>query len=169
MAMWRRKSISRAGAVPVSASSRMTSMNPYSTSPSMARKRSARKQDVPLRSPRRNTGPFPASARSSLPSASMRLAIFLALIDFLIFFLKPYLVAIARAGSHFESLRHVDARNPDDLTHPFDQGNPIPDHGGDFTINQHVLQLFLVWQAEGLKAVAGTPASNDEGRFGALG
>src|SRR6266849_5561912 len=161
MAIWRRKSISRAVAVPVSASSRMTSMKPYSTSPSMARMRSARKQQVPFRTPRTNTEPFPASARSSPPSVSIRLAIFLAVIDFLIFVFKPYLVAIARVRGKLELLRHSDAGHPDDLALPHDQGDAITELGGDFTINQHVLQLFLERQPEGLEPIAWTAAADD--------
>src|ERR1043165_7731724 len=132
----------------------------------MARIRSARKQVVPLRTPRRRTSASPASSRMRAPSAATRLAISLALKVRLIFFVRtfqPNLVEIARAGDA-EPLGDLDARHPGDRAVPEKERNPIPDVGGDFTINQKVFQLFVRGEAEGLEAVAVAAVADEERR-----
>src|SRR5437762_11073550 len=111
----------------------------------MARIRSARKHEVPLRTPRRKTPSSPASSRMRSPSAATRLAISLAVNARLIFVARtfqPNLVKIARAGDA-EPLGYLDARHPGDRAVPEEEWDPIPEIGSDFTINQKVFQLFV--------------------------
>src|ERR1043166_5824431 len=120
----------------------------------MARMRSARKHEVPLSTPRRKTSASPASSRIRAPRAATRLAISLALKARLIFVVRtfqPNLVKIARAGDA-EPLGDLDAAHPGNGAVPEKERNPIPDAGGDFTINQEVFQLFVRGEAEGVEA-----------------
>src|SRR6185436_353564 len=106
----------------------------------MARIRSARKQEVPLRTPRRKMPSSPASSRMRAPRAAMRLAISLALNARLILVARtfqPYLVEIARAGDA-ESLGHLDARHPGTRAVPEQEWDSIRELGRDFTINEEV-------------------------------
>src|SRR5258708_39555179 len=119
----------------------------------MARIRSARKNDVPLRTPRRKTSPFPASLRIVAPSLSTRLAICLLLNAFLMRFLNGNLVHLALARD-LEGLGDLHARQQDDFATPQDERNSIAEFARNFTINQEILQFFLAAQAEGLEAVA---------------
>src|SRR3989442_13045402 len=80
----------------------------------MARARSARKNDAPLRMPRRKRCESPASLRMVAPSLAIRLAIAFSLNVFLIFFLNDDLIAIARRIADPELLRDFDAGHPDD-------------------------------------------------------
>src|SRR5437764_9663311 len=131
----------------------------------MARIRSARKQEVPLSTPRRRTPSSPASSRMRAPSAATRLAISLAVNARLIFVARtfqPNLVKIARAGDA-EPLGDLDAADPGDGAVPEKERNPIPDVGGDFTINEEVFQLFVRGEAEGLETVAGAAVADKEG------
>src|ERR1043165_8124570 len=137
----------------------------------MARIRSARKQEVPLSTPRRRTPSSPASSRMRAPRAATRLAISLALNARLIFVARtfqPYLVQIARAGDA-EPLGDLDARHPGDRAVPEKEWNPIPEIGSDFTINQKVFQLFVRGEAEGVKAVAVAAVADEEAGGGAFG
>src|SRR5687767_13825937 len=61
-----------------------------------------------------------------------------------------------------EPLRDLDSRDPDDLSIPDEQWNPVPILGADFTINQKILQFFVVWHSEGLKAIAGATVADRE-------
>src|ERR1043166_6047133 len=110
----------------------------------MARMRSARKHEVPLSTPRRKTSASPASSRMRAPRAATRLAISLALKARLIFSVRtsePTLVKIARAGDA-EPLGALAAADPGDGAVPQKERNPIPDVGGDFTVNEEVFQFF---------------------------
>src|ERR1044071_10316226 len=130
----------------------------------MARMRSGRKHDVPLRTPRRKMPSSPASLRMRAPRASTRLAISLALNARLIFVARtfqPHLVQIARAGDA-EPLGYLDARHPDDRAVPKKERNPIPEISGDFTINQEVFELFVGGEGEGVEAVAVAAVADGE-------
>src|SRR5687767_15979338 len=120
--------------------------------------RSARKHDVPLRMPRRNTSPSPASLRISSASARMRSAICSAVNTGVISFtvaLRPHFVKPAARGTrHLESFRDLDAGDPDDFVVPEQEGNAVPNVRCDFTINQKILQLFWAGHAQGVEAVA---------------
>src|SRR5438552_12232657 len=134
----------------------------------MARIRSARKQEVPLRTPRRRTPSSPASSRMRPPSAATRLAISLAVNARLIFVARtfqPNLVKIARAGDA-EPLGHLDARHPGDRAVPEEQWDTVADVSGDFTINQKVFQLFVRGEAERVEAVAVAAVADEEVREG---
>src|SRR5437762_1822549 len=130
----------------------------------MARIRSARKHEVPLRTPRRRTPSSPASSRMRAPSAATRLAISLAVNARLIFVARtfqPNLVKIARAGDA-EPLGYLDAPDPRDGAVPEKEWNPIPDLSRDFTINEEVFQLFVRGEAERLEAVAVAAVADEE-------
>src|SRR5712691_7871445 len=135
----------------------------------MARARSARKNDAPLRMPRRKRWESPASLRMVAPSLAMRLAIAFSLNVFLIFFLNDDLVAIARRIADPELLRDFDAGHPDDDFVPDEQRNAVAALDVDFTINKEILQLFLVSEAEGLKAIAVAAIAHGEAGRRALG
>src|SRR5437764_12214768 len=89
----------------------------------MARIRSARKNDAPLRTPRRKTSALPASLRMSAPSFAIRRAICLSLNAFLTRFFNGNLVQIA-AARHFEGLGDLDARDAGAPAAPDAQRNP---------------------------------------------
>src|SRR2546423_5684750 len=133
----------------------------------MARIRSARKSDAPLRTPRRKTSALPASLRMSAPSFAIRRAICLSLNAFLTRFFNGNLVQIA-AARHFEGLGDLDAGDADDSAAPDEQRNPVARFDGDFTINQEILQLFLLFHAERLELVARPSISDRERRVRAF-
>src|SRR5918911_3836063 len=137
----------------------------------MARRRSARKHEVPLSTPRRRTSASPASSRMRAPRAATSLPISLALKARLIFFVRtfqPNLVEIARARDA-EPFGDFDAGDPGDRAVPEEEGNPIADVGGDFTINEEVFQLFVGGGAEGVEAVAVAAVADGECWCGARG
>src|SRR6266545_5655795 len=137
----------------------------------MARIRSARKQEVPLSTPRRRTPSSPASPRMRAPSAATRLTISLAENARLIFVARtfqPNLVKIARAGDA-EPLGYLDARHPGDRAVPEEEWDAVADVRGDFTINQKVFQLFVRGEAEGVETVAVAAVADEEAGSGAAG
>src|SRR6266851_5736257 len=125
----------------------------------MARIRSARKKEVPLRTPRRKTSPLPASLRIAAPSLSIRLS----LNAFLIRFFNGNLVHLALACD-LEGLGYLHARQQDDLAPPQHERNPVAEFARNFTINQEILQLFLTAHAEGLETVAVAAVADGEFR-----
>src|ERR1700737_174658 len=132
----------------------------------MARIRSAMKKDVPLRTPRRKISPLPASLRIVAPSLSIRLAICLSLNAFLILFFNRNLVPLALSRD-LEGLGDLHACQQDDLAVPQHERNPVAEFARNFTINQEILQLFLVAHAEGLETVAFAAVADDEFRVAA--
>src|SRR6476660_3277734 len=97
---------------------------------------------------------LPASLRISPASSSTRFAIFLTLKAVLIFsrfMLQDHLEQLSRRAGQLESVGICEAADPDDLPVPYEHRNAISFFGGDFTINQKVLQLFVfvavVWAA----------------------
>src|SRR5712691_9502780 len=118
----------------------------------MARTRSARKHDVPFRTPSRNTSAGPVSLRICFASASIRRAIFLALYVLLIFLVR---ILQDHLEAHLESLRNLEAADPNDLIVPDQQRNAVADFGGDFTINQKILQLFVAEAITGAAVAEG--------------
>src|SRR5688500_4020586 len=137
----------------------------------MARRRSPRKQEAPLRIPRRKTSASPASARIAAPTSRTRFLICSSVKTGVMFCtraLHPHFVEHSRRGrGHLEALRDLDAADPDDLLVPQQQGQTVPDFGGDFTINQEILQLFRTRKSKRLKAVAVAAVADDEARRGA--
>src|ERR1051325_6356497 len=134
----------------------------------MLRSRSAIRQDVPLRMPRRNTSESPASARMAAPSFATRLAISLALKAFLILLLRNHDLVERGAVRRFELFGDLHARDPDDRTVPDEQRNAIAKLSSNLTINQEVFQCFLTLHAEGLEAVALAAVPHHERRRGTL-
>src|SRR5438874_13411039 len=128
----------------------------------MARIRSERKNDAPFRTPRRTRRPSPASRRIVLPSLPIRLAMSFSLNVFLIFFLNDDLVAIARRIADAELFRDFDTGYPDDAAVPDEQRNAVAALGVDFTINEEILQLFLLRKAEGLETISFASVPDDE-------
>src|SRR5437773_4332223 len=129
----------------------------------MARIRSVRKHDAPLSTPRRMISPSPASWRMLWPSLAIRLAIAFSLKAFLSFFLNRNLVELAGGSGDFERFRDFNAADPHDRAVPNQQRNAVADLGRNFTINQEILQLFLLGHAEGLKAIAPAAVADGEG------
>src|SRR5260370_38510463 len=113
----------------------MASTKPQVTAPTVAALRSARKKEVPLRTPRRKISPLPASLRIVAPSLSIRLAICFSLNAFLIRFLNDNLVRLALARD-LEGFGDLHARQQDDLASPQHERNPAADFARTFTINQ---------------------------------
>src|SRR6266516_4378391 len=101
----------------------------------MARIKSARKSEAPLRTPRRKTSALPASFRISAPSLSIRLAICFSLKAFLIDFLNGNLVELAAAVGDFEGFRDLHAGHADDFSAPDKERNSVAGFARDFTIN----------------------------------
>src|ERR1700737_4241178 len=130
----------------------------------MARIRSAMKKDGPLRTPRRKISPLPASLRIVAPSLSIRLAICLSLNAFLILFFNGNLVHLALSRD-LEGLGDLHACQQDDLAAPQHERNPVAEFARNFTINQEILQLFLVAHAEGLETVAVSSVADGEFRL----
>src|SRR5688500_13549115 len=122
----------------------------------MARIRSARKSEAPLRMQSRKTSEVPASPRICAAMSRTRAAISSALKTGLISLvgctrpLHPHYVELSTSGTgHFEALRDFHAGHPDDLAVPDQEGEAVPDFGRDFTINQEIFELFRTGQAEG--------------------
>src|SRR4029077_15363054 len=103
--------------------------------------------------PRRNSGASPASSRISAASAATRCSISLALNAFVIL-LHRDLVQISGAARHFEEIGDLDAGHPCDRVFPHDKRDAIPQRCRNLTINQQILQLFVMGHAEGTEAVA---------------
>src|SRR6266508_4038295 len=70
--------------------------------------------------------------------------------------LQDHLEQLTRRAGHLESVRNLDAADPDDLAVPDQQRNAVSDFGGDFTINQKILQLFVA------KTIASTAVAERE-------
>src|SRR5438876_4176256 len=132
----------------------------------MARIRSARKNDAPFSTPNRNTSAFPASLRMSDPSLSMRRAICFSLNAFLTFLLlNRNLVEIAAVVGDFERFRNFHSGHADNFSAPDEQRNSVAGFNRDFTINQKILQLFLMRHAQWLKSIACSSIADREDWF----
>ncbi|MDX1582619.1 MAG: hypothetical protein R3338_03385, partial [Thermoanaerobaculia bacterium] len=68
-------------------------------------------------------------------------------------------------GLHPKTLRDLDTRNPYDLAAPDQQWDRIPLARRDLSVDQDVLQLFLVLESQGLEAVAGSTVPDRESRW----
>src|SRR3954465_1879734 len=123
----------------------------------MRRSKSVTKHDAPLRMPRRKRGDSPASSRISAASAATRRSISWALntfVSLLVSLLNRHLVKIGGLASHFEQLGDLDAGHPDDRVVPKKKRDAVPRRCGNLTINEEILQLFVVRHAERAETVA---------------
>src|SRR5258706_5165759 len=134
----------------------------------MRRNRSAVKHDAPLRMPRRKRGASPASSRISAASAATRWSISLALNAFVIL-LNGDLVTIGGLVRHFEQLGNFDTGDPGNRSLPDDEWDAIPGRCRNFTINQQILQLFVVRHPERPEPVALAAVADGEVGEGAGG
>src|SRR5690349_999031 len=123
--------------------------------------RSARKNDAPLRTPRRKISALPASLRMPLPSLAIRFAICFSLNSFLTRFFNENLVLIASAGD-LECFRDLHAGDAYDFVLPDEKRNSVAGLDRDFTINQKILQLFLLRHPQRLEPIARPSISHDE-------
>src|SRR5688572_27439704 len=137
----------------------------------MVRSRSPRKQEAPLRIPRRKTSASPASARIADPTSRTRALICSSVKTGVMFCtraLHPHFVEHSPRGcGHLEALRDLHTADPDDFAVPEQQRQSISAVCGDFTINQEILQLFRTRKSKWLKAVAVAAVADDEARRGA--
>src|SRR5258706_7801790 len=159
----------------------------------MARMRSARKHDVPLRRPRRKSVPSPVSARIEAPSSFTRRTISSAekttsscsaadcgmekvypvLPAFQPSFkttssLQAQHIHVAVAPGRLEPLGNGNSCNPDDLAVPDHEREPVARFARDLPRDEKALQLRLRGIAEGMEAVARLPTADRERRICAL-